>query len=37
MGELYNIEKLFEILHREYGNYVIKETCKVKEWDTERN
>lgn len=37
MGELYDIEKLFEILHREYGNYVIKETVKVKDWDTERN
>ena len=37
MGELYNIEKLFEILHTEYGDYVIKETVKVKDWDTERN
>ena len=37
MGELYDIEKLFEILHREYGNYVTKETAKVKDWDTERN
>jgi len=37
MGELYDIEKVFEILHREYGNYVIKETAKVKDWDTERN
>jgi hypothetical protein len=37
MGELYNIEKLFEILHKEYGNYLIKETVKVKDWDTERN
>lgn len=37
MGELYGIEKIFEILHREYGNYVIKETVKVKDWDTERN
>ena len=36
MGELYDIEKLFEILHREYGNYVIKETAKVKDWDSER-
>ena len=37
MGELYDIEKLFEILHREYRNYVIKETDKVKDWDIERN
>ena len=37
MGELYDIEKVFEILHKEYGDYVIKETFKVKDWDTERN
>ncbi len=37
MNELYDIEKLFDILHREYGNYVTKETAKVKDWDTERN
>ena len=36
MGELYDLEKLFEILHKEYGDYVIKETVKVKDWDTER-
>ncbi len=37
MGELYDLEKLFEILHSEYGNYVIKETAKVSDWDTERD
>lgn len=37
MDELYDLEKLFEILHKEYGNYVVKETDKVKDWDTERH
>lgn len=37
MGELYDLEKLFEILHKEYGDFVVKETTKVTDWDTERN
>ena len=37
MGELYDIEKLFEILRTEYGDFIIKETAKVTDWDTERN
>lgn len=37
MGELYDLEKLFKILHKEYGDFVVKETAKVKDWDTERH
>lgn len=35
MNEEFDIEKIFEILHKEYGDYVIKEVVTVKDWSTE--